>query len=350
MPELHATRRTLGRIVSVFVFVCILTATANAYTVVMHGGRRVEIPPHFSVTVSTLTYEVSPGVQITLNLAAIDVPATERANNEAPGSLLRRAQTALTESRPSAEADVSIQPAKRLTITNRDLESSMRRRRESELAYERRRKELGLPSVEESRRQAAAESVLIARELEQTGALERESESYWRARASALRTEIAVVDAELRYIRGQLDEPSFPTANGSFTNVVSVTPFVSFDNTGRRGRFSSPVIHPSVFVAPRSGAQLSGRVAFGKGVTRGQVFLNPGRFFRSSRFGSPLLALPNGPVFGFAGSPYYYSYERNQLITQFNELAAARAGLSARWRELEGEARRAGAPPGWLRP
>ena len=32
------------------------------------------------------------------------------------------------------------------------------------------------------------------------------------------------------------------------------------------------------------------------------------------------------------------------------QLNAARAGLSARWRELEDEARRAGAPPGWLRP
>jgi hypothetical protein len=41
---------------------------------------------------------------------------------------------------------------------------------------------------------------------------------------------------------------------------------------------------------------------------------------------------------------------QGDLITRFNELAAARAALLARWRELEDEARRAGAQPGWLRP
>ena len=58
--------------------------------------------------------------------------------------------------------------------------------------------------------------------------------------------------------------------------------------------------------------------------------------------------VPNVTVFG--SSPAYdYSYERSELITRFNDLAAARAGLNARWRELEEEARRAGVPPGWLR-
>jgi hypothetical protein len=51
----------------------------------------------------------------------------------------------------------------------------------------------------------------------------------------------------------------------------------------------------------------------------------------------------------FGSSAYDYSYERSELITRFNELAGARAGFNARWRELEEEARRAGVPPGWLR-
>jgi hypothetical protein len=350
MHALHATIRTLSRIVSVFVFVCIVTATVNAYTVIMRGGRRIEIPSSFVVTTSTLTYEVSPGFQVTLNLAAIDIPATETANKELPGSLLRRA---LIESPVRADKEASVTPPStplRRTVTNSDLESSRLRRREAELAYERRRKELGLPSVEESRRQAALESDSIATELEQTRATEKESESYWRARANELRTEIAALDAQIRFVRGQLDEPLFSSANGSFANgsfanVTSVVPFVSFGNTGRRGSFSSRAVHPRVFAAPRNGAQLSGRVTFGGGATRGQPFLNPRRFDRSRQFGSPLFAWPNA----IDWQPYDIS-ERSQLITQFNELGAARAGLSARWRELEDEARRAGAPPGWLRP
>lgn len=358
MHALHATIRTLGRIVSVFVFVCIVTATVNAYTVIMRGGRRIEIPSSFVVTTSTLTYEVSPGVQVTLNLAAIDIPATETANKELPGSLLRRVPAALVESPVRADKEASATPLStppRRTVTNSDLESSRRRRHEAELAYERRRKELGLPSVEESRRQADLESDSIAAELEQTRATEKESESYWRARANELRTEIAALDAQIRFVRGQLDEPLFSSVNGSFASVTSLVPFISFGNSGRRGSFGSRGGHPGVFAAPRNGAQLSGRVTFGGGATRGQVFLNPRRFdrsrqlgsrqFGSRQFGSPLFGWPN-----FIDWQPYDISERSQLITQFNELGAARAGLSARWRELEDEARRAGAPPGWLRP
>ena len=347
MHALHVTRRT-GRIVSVIVFVCILAVTANAYTVVMRGGRRVEIPSSFIVTASTLTYEVSRGVQITLNVAAIDIPATEKANNEAPGSLLRRA---LSDSRPRSDGPVSTEAAPRRTITNRDLEPALHRRRESELAYEQRRKELGLPTVEESRRQAAAQSDLIASELAQTRALASETESYWRARAAALRTETAALDAQLSYVRRQLDEPPFPTTNGSFTTVISAGPFISFGNFGRTRPLNPLVTHrPDIFVAPRSGPQLVGRVGFDGGAMPGQVFRNPLEFPQSPRRGSPLFAPPHVIVYGSANQPYDISYARSQLVTQFNELAAARAGLNARWRELEDEARRAGAPPGWLRP
>ena len=172
MHKLHATIQTLGRIVSVFIFVCVVTATVNAYTVIMRGGRRIEIPSNFVVTTSTLTYEVSAGVQVTLNLAAIDIPATETANNELPGSLLRRVTKEVAVFHLRADQEASATPASTLplrhTVTNSDLESSRRRRLESESAYERRRKELGLPSVEESRRQAALESDAIATQLEQT--------------------------------------------------------------------------------------------------------------------------------------------------------------------------------------
>lgn len=68
-----------------------LAATTNAYSIVMRGGKRIEIPAQFSVNNLTLTYEAAPGFWITLQMAAVDIPATERANNEVPGSLLARA-------------------------------------------------------------------------------------------------------------------------------------------------------------------------------------------------------------------------------------------------------------------
>jgi hypothetical protein len=340
MQALQAAKLTLVRIVSVFIFVCVLSASASAYTVVMRGGRRVEIPARFVVTTTTLTYEVSPGLQVTINVAAIDIQETEKVNNEVPGSLLQRIHGSAIDSRPSA--DVRAQPLPRRTITNSDLETSVRRRHQSEVAYEQRRKELGLPSVEESRRQAAAESASIGSELEQTRASERDSESYWRARASALRTEIAALDAELSYVRRQLDEPFYAGISTSFANLGGGIPLVSFGGISH-GPSSQTVRRPQVFGSPRSSAQAIGRIPFGGGATRGQVLVNPGRFPRARPFGSQWVA---PAVFG---TGYDFSYERSVLITRFNELSAARAGLNARWRELEDEARRAGAPPGWLR-
>src|ERR1700752_5312013 len=66
-------------------------SVVSAYTLVMRDGRRVEIPNDFKATNSTLTYDVSSGIQITIQLNTVDIAATERANGESAGSLLRRA-------------------------------------------------------------------------------------------------------------------------------------------------------------------------------------------------------------------------------------------------------------------
>jgi hypothetical protein len=343
MPSL---KRMAASSVLVLLFVC----TASAYTIVMRGGKRIEIPAKFQVTATTLTYEAGPEIQITLQLAAIDIPATEKANNETAGSLLRRISISDLGTQPQ-----TLNSSARRTITNRDLESSMVRRRQSELAYEKRRQELGLPSVAESRRRAEIESAQIQSELGAARSVEQESEGYWRARASALRTEMATVDAEINYLRLRLEDSPFPLTSGftSISVLPFITPGISLGNAGFGGRFPrTGGLRPfPVYSAPQFGTRLSARVGVGGGNTRGQVLLNSGGGFRHSRsFGAVGFPFPIVSSVGAFGSGYDYSYERSALITHFNELSAARAGLNARWRELEDEARRAGAPPGWLRP
>lgn len=362
MHTLHESRRTAYRSIAVFAFVLALAFTANAYTIVTSGGRHLEIPSQFVVTNSTLTYEVSPGVQVTILIAAIDIPATEKANNEPPGSFLRRAGR--TASGTSSNTNASAAPARR-TITNRDLEPSALRRQQSESAYEVRRRQLGLPSAEESRRQAAAEAEQIKTELAEQQLEDSRSETYWRERASAMRTEMAAMDAEINWIRARLDEGPTPGyawnswngwSGGAFPTTVIGAPFGGVrggfgrnfgGNFGGRGSFhtGSRPARAGVFVAPSSGAQLTARVPFGGSATRGRVVANPG-----FRFARPGVIAGGFPVFSSGFPAYDYSYERSELITRFNQLAGARAGLNARWRELEEEARRAGAPPGWLRP
>ncbi len=340
-----AAKRTLLTLL----FMLLPVISASGYTIVRHDGRRIEIPSNFTVTSVTLTYQVADGIQITLLLAAIDIPATEKANNESPGSLLRRAE----------RSPVLTARAATRSITNRDLEATASRRRQSEQSYEARRKELGLPSVEESRKMAEAQSVATKRELQEKRNLEAESEVYWRTRANALRTEIAEVDAELNYVRTRLEEvPSVWT--GGFTSI-NAAPFIAIGNIGgnfgrHAGGFGRPFGHQrvarsGVFATPARGPQVTARVDLRGGATRGRVLINPGNNPHRRRigFGSSFPILPL-VVSGSWASGYDFSYERSELITRFNDLAGARAGLKARWWELEEEARRAGVPPGWLRP
>jgi uncharacterized membrane protein YgcG len=365
MHTLHQSRRAACRSIAVFAFVLALAFTANAYTIVTSGGRHLEIPSQFVVTGSTLTYEVSPGVQVTMLLATIDIAATEKANNEPPGSFLRRGGQAPSEL--SAKTTTQTATARR-TITNGDLKPHALRRQQSESAYEVRRKELRLPSVEESRRQAAAEAEQIKLELAEQQLEDSKSEAYWRERATALRTEMAAMDGELNWIRARLDEVPTPgyawnswngLSGGAFATVIGVSSFGNgrggfgrnFGGSfGGRGGFhrGGGFARPGVFVAPRGGRQLTARVPFGGGATRGRVLVNPG--FRPGTRGAIAGGFPVFPGAVFGSFPAYdYSYERSDLITRFNQLAGARAGLNAHWRELEDEARRAGAPPGWLR-
>lgn len=326
----------------------LLPVTACAYTIVMRGGRRIEIPSTFIVTSKTLTYEAAPGINITLMMTGVDIAATERANNEPAGSLLRRAQRPA----PAPTTSATTQPTQaRRTLTNKDLEASQRARLESEAAYERRRIELGLPSLDEVRRRNAEEAERAREQLQQSEREEAQAEGYWRDRANALRSELAALDAEINYLRARLAEgDDFVTA--PFTSVTTVIPSFS---SRPFGRFPQPVLtgNPGFIHAANSGLQVSGQLGFGNGAPRSQVRLRAG-------FGGPLVAPPlvvgQGifvpPLAAYSAGPfqsYYPSYERAALTARLREIEATRAGLQARWRLLEDEARRSGALPGWLR-
>ncbi|MGB7923181.1 MAG: hypothetical protein WCF57_08050 [Pyrinomonadaceae bacterium] len=324
----------------------ILPASAWAYTVVLRGGRRVEIPPTtFTATRTTLTYEHSPGIYITLQVSTIDFAATDRANSEPPGSFLKRMeqqrqQATATPQAAARTTTVNQASSTRRTVTDQDLEASRRARQQSEAAYERRRAELGLPSREESLRRREEEAQVAREQLRLSQQAEAQSENYWRSLASELRSEIASLDGEIEYLRARLSEIPDPSSIGSYTVLTTVGPLLPFGHGG----FARPFPHRPLMSA-----------------NPGIVNPQPGTV---TPFGQQLAATAFGyrrrliaPVFPtpliFAGTsfPYQYpSYERDALVARLDELAARRAGLQARWRVLEDEARRAGALPGWLRP
>jgi hypothetical protein len=202
----------VSRVFFAALFLAVAVSAVNAYTVVMRDGRRVEIPNEFTVTNSTLTYEVSNGFQITIQLNAVDIAATEKANREAPGSLLMKAN-APVESTPQAR------PANAgRSITNADLEKYRRARVESEKEYEDRARELGLPSLEDRRREVAE---IDERTIEQVRSMRAQEEAYWRSRAEALRAE-----SESGSFRQRQDEMPWSVSFGGFPG------FGAFDGAG----------------------------------------------------------------------------------------------------------------------
>ena len=147
---MRTPRFIFKRVISMTLLIFVSWTIAGAYTIVFYGGNRVEIPDNFIVTSNAVIYETAPGVNVSFRLKSIDIPATERANNDSAGSFLGRTGA----HRVQAPSTTATQKATR-TITNRDLEPYESARLRSEATWEKRRKELGLPSLEETRREAA---------------------------------------------------------------------------------------------------------------------------------------------------------------------------------------------------
>lgn len=211
------------RVLIVVVLLVLMAAAADAYTVVMRDGRRVEIPNEFVVTDKTITYAVSSGIQITIQLAGVDVAATERVNGQPNGSLL------LNAAAPKTQVPVQTRTSAERSITNRDLETYRRAREQNE----KERKELGLPSAEERRREVAA---IEDRTLEQVRSMRAQEEAYGRSRADALRAQIEAKDAMIQpWLPRPVELPS-SYAVGGFSGYADDGGFGTIGTIG--GRFN----------------------------------------------------------------------------------------------------------------
>ena len=174
-------------------FLLIFTATAaSAYTVVMRNGRRVEIPNTFTLTKSTLTYETAPGIQVTIQLATIDVAATEQINGQAAGSFLTKA----TETKVPVVQTQRRSAAR--SITNQDLEVYRRARIENE----RQRQALGLPSAEDRQREVAEIDARTQEEIRNIRS--REELDFWKSRAMGLEAQVAATQTQMSNMNNQV--------------------------------------------------------------------------------------------------------------------------------------------------
>jgi hypothetical protein len=342
-------------------FVVLTAFTASAYTVVMRDGRRVEIPNEFTVTDSTLTYPAGQGIQITVQLNTVDIAATERANGQAAGALLRRASAPKEVSKPVVQTRT---PARR-SITNRDLETYRQAREKEEQEYEKRRKELGLPSKEERRQEAAEIQERTREQLLSMRVQEESEEGYWRNRASPLRTELASTQAQIEFLQRRINELSFLNSFGVFstgfpfgTGIPFGTVGAPFINFPFQSGITPNVFGPSLV---SRGQGLGSR--FGVGFGHRQPRFSPrvparsnfrgnrgGGFHRGGRGGRGFSSFVDGGLLAVPFQSWDNGLQQAELVSELDELLTHQAGLQARWRDLENEARTAGAYPGWLRP
>ena len=279
-------RRTsvlISRVVGATLVLAFGVLSANAYTIVMRDGRRLEIPDKFTVGSSTVTYEAGSDIQVTIQLNTVDVAATERANGEGPGAFLLRANAP----KPVATSVSQARPRAGRSITNTDLEPHRRKRVEGERDYERQREELGLPSREERAREVAE---IQERTLEQIRHMrqqrEMEEAAYWRGRAESMRAGMDANQAEMDFWRAQVGAGSIIYPDGGFVPGDGFGVGIDGHRFRRFGRFrvsdpfqgflSTPITpfprFPSsfrrpIFVAPRG--RINQRPNPGRGHGRG---------------------------------------------------------------------------------
>jgi hypothetical protein len=345
--------KTFSRCFFALSFLFLFCVAANAYTLVMRGGHRIEIPNNFIVTPVGVTYEVASGISVTVQLRNVDIAATERANGEKEGSFWARLdRKPQTTTQPPQQPQTKTQPQATIkTVTNLDIETYAQAREKSEAEYEQKRVAMGWPSREEIQKRNQENLQRLQSDTQQQAQQEAQAESYWRGRATALRTEITALDAEMAYVRARINQepvytvfytfvpPNNNANNGNGNNNVVAEPSRNTSATFNRSSQSNYGFRAS---ASFGGGSAQGNFSF--------YYQSPSVSFWPNN-GIDVYGAYNPFGFGFA-PPFpvrYQSYNRGQLISRLQALEQARAGLLVRWQLLEEEARRAGVPPGWLR-
>ena len=327
----------------------LVAITASAYTLVLKDGRRIDIPDEFTLTRTTLTYELAPGFNQTMLVTLIDIAATERANNESVGDFYKhREQTSVAPGQPSG-------PAVK-TLTNIDLDQIRQRRVESEQAYEARRQQLGLPTVAESRRRQDADAADVRAMAREEAAANAQNEAYWKGRARELRNEIAMVDTQISYLRARVSDAN-AVAQQNQTYVTGVYPI------GRTGPWGGYPGYPN----NRYPGNRPARPIIGLGLPNvygnPNIYGNPNVYGYPNVYGNPnVYGYPNvyggyPNIYGYPGTYGYpssnspaYSSDPAELNSRLDDLLVRRAGLAAQWQQLEDEARDARVPQVWLEP
>ena len=266
---------SFSRVLSLSVLVLFAASQAVGYTLVLRSGRRLQVSDNVIVSGQSVVCEMGNDVNLSFQLAAVDIAATERANHEAPGTFLRKG-TKASVVKPTVLGGAPARPS----VTNADLEVFRRRRIASEQAYEAQRKKLGLPSAEELRLRSNEQAEEASRTSQSLLARQETQEEYWRGRSSSLRSEISANEAQIQYLEDRLNE--LPNSGTNNFSGVSSFPVVIGSRTN-----VGPVFFPGPHVIPQVAPIYNPRI-IGGGRSRVRIVNRPYRYRGAQPFGLPL--------------------------------------------------------------
>ncbi|RMH33944.1 MAG: hypothetical protein D6687_05960 [Acidobacteria bacterium] len=225
--------------------------------------------------------------------------------------------------------------AKRV-ITNLDLEKYREQRVKAEQEYLEKHKEKGLPSPEDIEKIAQERRKWLAEFSQRYEQQILQTAEDFQRRADELRLQIASIEAQISYVRRQINEFDGPYRGGAVSSGIFTGTF--FFPTSPQGTVigQSPKTPPNVQTVQN----------FGLGFPTATEIRN-----RVNGVFSPVpqaiiqTPAPQGTGFFFYPFPVIVdntNYARRRLVERLQELEQLRAGLLATLSALEEQARRAG--------
>lgn len=238
------------------------------------------------------------------------------------------------------------------TVTNADLEKFRQKRLQAERDYRENYEKRGMPSPAELERREAERREWLDEYARQADLERTQNEGDLRRRAAELKTEIASVEAQIVYLRGESNGRRSPYVGGTVWPPYSL-PY-GFIVPGGGGRGSGYGGQRGFRITPAPSIQLTQSYALGVP----NVVGNTGFYGGGLRGGVGSVRINTFPrrhnnIYGARSPRFRGDYvvpagvgggyvEPDELKSRLNYLEQVRAGLLAEWSALEEEARRAG--------
>jgi hypothetical protein len=295
----------MRRFLIVFSLVVLLPLIANAYTLVLKDGRRIEVKEKYRIVSDVVIFTLPEGNRFSISLDKINISATELANGVESGAFVRNTtepekitdkettnKTAIVDEDPT----LASRPTAR-KITNSDFEKYRVRREEmmKDVANRASTKAESTPPVSDPA--AEKDAAFLAQRRER----EKNKETYWRGRSKALLTELRVQEEQIAALEGEVEN----------SRRIQTPPNVSIYNA------------PAPYIYPGPGVRIGGiPIGIGGNVNSGSsvVVINQGQ-----------------------------NNNGRSVQDRLMELRLRRQETIIRYQEMCEEARRDGALPGWLR-